>query len=709
MLSLTQIARMIIFLIGVLAHSVSHATDYLLDSSISKIKSIEVKDKMRTDNSEEVAVDYEGLLSASEKFLVVTGGARDSAVLLKNSDTPTDANSLEPDQWLNPGESLISSNDKFRLEMQHDGNLVIYDELDNATWASNTDGSGADCFIFQSDGNLVMYASGKAVWSSQTDGKDSSILVLNGNGSLVLYKEDDVVWSAGNTPPTDTSDPQSGVQHIGSTSDYDKRGNINIDVPAYAEAGDLLLLFLSRDNDVLPIQLDGWTAGASCFKSYNEQYQCHAIPDCIDVRGNYCARFDHGHGRDLSTVVFYRTLAVGDDRRYRFDLHGKRTGMAIMSALRGAKNDDPIGDVASESNDHSHDSRFPSVNGNAGDMLMLSMVFDDSTHRNDFRAPDGMERFRWLSGRDEAGYVFGKTLTETGATGELKTRGRGGSRSKDALISLVIKAGADNNSDLISIQRRISNGLDDVEEQYDGYMYTNSSDLEMVYDYGVQNVGLRFTNIDIPNGAIIESATIQFATDETSYCRTELEIHGEAVDSANQFERIYYNLTSRVKTNASVAWNPEPWRHRGESGAKQRTPDLKTIVQEIVDRSGWQSGNNLVFMISGHGERGAESYEGSKRRAPLLEIVYREKALPRDDIPPVLTLIGPRFVNVNAGDTYVDLGATAIDNVDGDISDQIQVSGNVDTSTPGIYALIFSVSDSQGNEAVPVNRVIIVI
>lgn len=70
-----------------------------------------------------------------------------------------------------------------------------------------------------------------------------------------------------------------------------------------------------------------------------------------------------------------------------------------------------------------------------------------------------------------------------------------------------------------------------------------------------------------------------------------------------------------------------------------------------------------------------------------------------DTTPPVITLIGSANVTLNQGDNYIDEGATATDNVDGDLTSSISVSGNVDTATIGNYTLTYSVSDSSGNSA----------
>jgi len=78
-----------------------------------------------------------------------------------------------------------------------------------------------------------------------------------------------------------------------------------------------------------------------------------------------------------------------------------------------------------------------------------------------------------------------------------------------------------------------------------------------------------------------------------------------------------------------------------------------------------------------------------------------------DTTPPVITLNGDNPLYLNVGDEFVDPGATATDDVDGDLTEQIVVTGSVDTSKPGEYILTYTVSDSAGNTA-SVTRTVIV-
>ena len=78
-----------------------------------------------------------------------------------------------------------------------------------------------------------------------------------------------------------------------------------------------------------------------------------------------------------------------------------------------------------------------------------------------------------------------------------------------------------------------------------------------------------------------------------------------------------------------------------------------------------------------------------------------------DTTAPVMTLLGANPLNLQIGDTYTDPGASASDNVDGDITGNIVIAGDtVNTATPGIYVVAYDVSDAAGNQATQVTRTV---
>ena len=79
-----------------------------------------------------------------------------------------------------------------------------------------------------------------------------------------------------------------------------------------------------------------------------------------------------------------------------------------------------------------------------------------------------------------------------------------------------------------------------------------------------------------------------------------------------------------------------------------------------------------------------------------------------DSVAPVITLIGSASVSLEVGATYTDAGATALDNVDGDITGSVSLSGTVDVNTVGAYTLTYSASDATGNVATSVTRTVVV-
>jgi hypothetical protein len=79
-----------------------------------------------------------------------------------------------------------------------------------------------------------------------------------------------------------------------------------------------------------------------------------------------------------------------------------------------------------------------------------------------------------------------------------------------------------------------------------------------------------------------------------------------------------------------------------------------------------------------------------------------------DTTPPVITLIGDTTVTLTLGDTYIESGATAVDDTDGDITANIVVAGTVDTGVAGTYTITYNVSDSASNMATEVARTVVV-
>jgi hypothetical protein len=144
-----------------------------------------------------------------------------------------------------------------------------------------------------------------------------------------------------------------------------------------------------------------------------------------------------------------------------------------------------------------------------------------------------------------------------------------------------------------------------------------------VQESTTQTVGLRFRSVAVPQGATIVAAWVQLEVDETGTGSTALILRGEAQNDAAVFATATGNVSSRTRTTASVSWSPAGWSPVGVAGAAQRTPSLVPVIQEIVNRPGWVSGNALALIVTGTGKRVAVAFDGKPAGAPLLHLEFR--------------------------------------------------------------------------------------
>jgi len=90
------------------------------------------------------------------------------------------------------------------------------------------------------------------------------------------------------------------------------------------------------------------------------------------------------------------------------------------------------------------------------------------------------------------------------------------------------------------------------------------------------------------------------------------------------------------------------------------------------------------------------------------KIITRSNVFNLDNTAPVITITGPSSITITEGATYVDQGATASDNINGNITSNIEVTSTVNRDVPGTYTVTYNVNDSAGNAATPRVRTVIV-
>jgi hypothetical protein len=80
-----------------------------------------------------------------------------------------------------------------------------------------------------------------------------------------------------------------------------------------------------------------------------------------------------------------------------------------------------------------------------------------------------------------------------------------------------------------------------------------------------------------------------------------------------------------------------------------------------------------------------------------------------DRTPPTLTLIGPAYSTHTCGSQWVDPGVQAMDACYGNVSAQVWHTGEVNGWAEGTYTVTYTLADSGGNSATPVERVVEVV
>ena len=144
------------------------------------------------------------------------------------------------------------------------------------------------------------------------------------------------------------------------------------------------------------------------------------------------------------------------------------------------------------------------------------------------------------------------------------------------------------------------------------------------YDF---ETGVRFASVPIDQGATIDNAYLKFYGQNQMGSIPDTRIHGQQTSGAVTFVDLNDFINYRPRTTNYVDWTPSVW---GTSAATWNvSPDLKDIIQEIINLSGWQNNHPIVLFWKdkNNGNQGlsrifAWPYEDNPTRAPKLEIDY---------------------------------------------------------------------------------------
>ncbi len=128
----------------------------------------------------------------------------------------------------------------------------------------------------------------------------------------------------------------------------------------------------------------------------------------------------------------------------------------------------------------------------------------------------------------------------------------------------------------------------------------------------------------------------------------------------------------------------------------------KTISIDITSDTQAESDETFTVLLR------SENFLGSQTRT-VVTIIDDDTDNTADQTPPVITLQGSNLIEVNFNEPYSDAGATAVDNIDGDIKSNIVTVNPVNTSVARSYTVTYNVSDAAGNTATKITRTVNVI
>lgn len=121
-----------------------------------------------------------------------------------------------------------------------------------------------------------------------------------------------------------------------------------------------------------------------------------------------------------------------------------------------------------------------------------------------------------------------------------------------------------------------------------------------------QGVGLRFQNVPIPRGAVINSATLTVTSNSNNSNTTvnsRISAY-DADDTGSVIDVADYNSKFAAKTTAQVDWDNVP---AFVTDTEYTSPEFKEVIAEVTSRIGWQAGNSILIFWEDHEGRTTQS------------------------------------------------------------------------------------------------------
>jgi len=179
----------------------------------------------------------------------------------------------------------------------------------------------------------------------------------------------------------------------------------------------------------------------------------------------------------------------------------------------------------------------------------------------------------------------------------------------DSAINISVGQSSDDAVEIYAIPGTVSLGGTSLPVGYDGL--------------NIYSAGLRFDGLNIPPGANVVDAYIQFESRLSLSGAALVTIAGQLTADAPTFTATDYDISTRSQTAAQIPWDIPAWA-ADEQGLAERSPDIASIVEEIVALPGWATGNAMVFVLDGTAAgnyRQAYAFDGAGS-PPYLYVIW---------------------------------------------------------------------------------------
>lgn len=192
------------------------------------------------------------------------------------------------------------------------------------------------------------------------------------------------------------------------------------------------------------------------------------------------------------------------------------------------------------------------------------------------------------------------------------------SDGKEATLALNWITPGGNDDPGGTVVRQVSRGVDDGHQLGAGVAPVLDNNT-IILSAGTHSAAARFLDIPIPKGANITAATLEVTTYSTTYDDFSLLIYGEDADNSAGLTTDIDDISGRTKTSASVAWTAA-----AVGVGTIVSDDIKSVIQEIVNRAGWVAGNALTILFDPDGSHTARwrSYDYRSDLAAKLTVTY---------------------------------------------------------------------------------------